>query len=145
VNLEAVLSQAVADLQAPIAETAAAITHGPLPTVPGHECQLRRVLQNLIGNALKYSGGRPPEVHVAAQREDGHWLLSVCDRGVGIPPEQHERIFQIFQRGQASDAVPGKGIGLAVCRRLVERHGGRIWVESQPKSGSTFYFTLPAV
>ncbi len=142
VDLDAVLSQALADLQAPIAETNAAITHCPLPTVMGHECQLRRVFQNLISNAIKFSGGRRPEVHIAACHKDRQWLISVRDRGIGVPTDQHERIFQIFQRGKASGKIPGAGIGLAVCRRVVEHHGGRIWVESQPEQGSTFCFTL---
>ncbi len=141
---QAVLGQAMANLQTAIRESGAAITHGPLPTVRGDATQLVQLLQNLIGNAIKFRGTQPPAIHVGAERSDGRWVFSVRDNGIGIEPQYADRIFIIFQRLHTRDKYPGTGIGLAICTKIVERHGGRIWVESVPGQGSTFFFTLPA-
>jgi signal transduction histidine kinase len=104
---------------------------------------LVQLFQNLIGNALKFRGDSPPQIHIGLTREQGAYLFSVRDNGIGLEPEQVERVFIIFQRVHDKGEYPGSGIGLAICKKIVERHGGRIWVESQPGQGATFYFTLP--
>ena len=114
-----------------------------LPTVAGDPAQLVHLLQNLIGNALKYHGADPPRVHVSAACRRGECVVSVRDNGIGIEPKYHARIFEIFRRLHDAQDYPGTGIGLAVCRRIVHRHGGRIWLESAPGRGSVFYFTIP--
>jgi signal transduction histidine kinase len=143
-DCELVLSQTLAGLEFAIRESAARVTHDPLPTVNGDDVQLGQLFQNLIGNALKYRNGHEPTVHIGCERRENEWLMSVCDNGIGIDPRFAERIFVIFQRLHTREQYPGTGIGLAVCKRIVERHGGKIWVESEPERGSTFYFTLPA-
>jgi PAS domain S-box-containing protein len=143
-DLNAVLSQVTRNLSATIGETGARITSDPLPTLRVDAGQMAQLFQNLIGNALKFHGAEPPVIHVSAQPPaDGPWLLAVRDNGIGIDPQYFERIFLIFQRLHTRKEYPGTGIGLAICRKIVERHGGRIWVESQPGRGSIFYFTLP--
>ena len=138
--------EAVSNLQLAINETQGRITRDALPTVTADLAQLRLVFQNLIGNALKYHRpGVPPEVHVSAKRERGDWQFRVRDNGIGIDPHHYERIFGIFERLHTAEEYPGTGIGLAICKRIIEQHGGRIWVESTPGQGSTFYFTLPTV
>ena len=132
------------DLTTVIGETGADIVAGPLPTVQGDRSQLRQLFQNLIENALKYRSELPPTVRIDAAREGDQWHFTVRDNGIGIAPDYAERIFVIFQRLHTQAEYPGTGIGLAVCKRIVERHGGRIWVESQVGSGSAFHFTLPA-
>jgi len=141
-DCEKVLQGALANLRLAIKETGAVVTHDPLPTVTGDEAQLVQLLQNLIGNALKFRGDRKPQIHVSACPYERHTLFSVRDNGIGIEPQYLERIFVIFQRLHGREKYPGTGIGLALCKRIVERHGGRIWVESKPGEGSTFYFTL---
>jgi PAS domain S-box-containing protein len=138
------LDQALANLQTAIEDTGAVVTHDHLPTVIADESQLTQVFQNLVSNALKFHSQAPPRVHVAAAAGDDECVFSISDNGIGIDPEYHERIFVIFQRLNAGDEYPGTGIGLALCKHIVERHGGRIWVESQAGQGSTFYFTIPA-
>jgi PAS domain S-box-containing protein len=131
-------------LEASINEVGCEVTCGSLPTVSGDRAQLAQLLQNLIGNAVKYHANESPRVRVSAELQDERWLVSVNDNGIGIPVNQRERIFEIFKRLHSQEAYPGTGIGLAVCRRIVHRHGGKIWAESEPGQGSTFYFTLPA-
>ena len=138
------LDEAMANLGRAIAEKGAVVTHDDLPTVLADPIQFVQLFQNLIGNALKFCDGTP-RVHVAAERTGEEWVFSVRDNGIGIAPEYRERIFQIFQRLHGRDKYPGTGMGLAICKRVVERHGGRIWVESRPGQGSTFLFTLPVI
>ncbi len=140
----AVMDRVVTGLDKMINDTGAEITRDPLPTVLADEVQLSRVFHHLLRNALRFHGAEPPRVHVSAERTDEGWTFSVRDNGIGLPPEDAERIFRIFERLHTYDQYPGTGIGLAICRRIVERHNGRMWVESQPGAGSTFYFTLPA-
>jgi signal transduction histidine kinase len=132
------------NLKPAIDECGATVTHESLATVTGDDVQLRQLLQNLIGNAVKYRNKEAPMIHVACARNGDHWRFSVRDNGIGIDPKHAERIFVIFQRLHAQAEYSGTGIGLAVCKKIVERHGGRIWVESEPGKGATFYFTLPA-
>jgi light-regulated signal transduction histidine kinase (bacteriophytochrome) len=140
-----VLALTLMDLKRAIEESGAGITHDPLPIVLGDEFQLGQLLQNLIGNAIKYHGQTPPEIHVGCQRMGAMYRFAVKDNGIGIDPEFTERIFVIFQRLHTRKEYPGTGIGLAICKKIVERHQGEIWVESAPGRGSTFYFTLPVV
>jgi PAS domain S-box-containing protein len=142
---ETVLHQSLNDLKVAIEETAAVVTHDPLPAVMADSPQLGQLFQNLIGNAIKFRGDEPPRVHISASRNGNGWTFSVCDNGVGIAPEYYERIFIIFQRLHSRQEYAGTGIGLAICKKIVERHGGRIWIESEVNKGATFYFTLPAV
>ena len=142
VECEEALKQALANLQLTIKESGTRITHDPLPEVMGDNTQLVQLFQNLVGNAVKFRNSVSPQIHISSAPADGGWQFSVKDNGIGIDPEQFERIFQIFQRLHTRSEYPGTGIGLALCKRIVERHGGRIWVESQPGQGSTFNFTL---
>jgi PAS domain S-box-containing protein len=144
---QAVLEDVLGGLQVAIEEKQATVTYDPLPTVLADEVQLGQVFQNLIANALKFSNEAPPRIHVGAQRdaERGAWRFSVADNGIGLDPKFAERIFVIFQRLHGPTEYPGTGMGLAICKKIVERHGGRMWVESQPGQGATFYFTLPGV
>ena len=137
-----VVEQTLAGLARRCEETGAVVTVGPLPTVRADGSQLGQLFQNLISNALKFLDDVPPEVHVSAEREEGAWRFSVRDNGPGIEPQYAERIFDVFQRLHPRDAFPGTGIGLAICQRIVELHGGRIWVEAAPGGGSDFSFTI---
>jgi PAS domain S-box-containing protein len=141
-NLETVLDLALRNLEASIAASQATLTHDPLPSLPVDATQIMQLFQNLIGNALKFKGNQQPRIHVGAQRQDGRWVFSVRDNGIGIEPQYYERIFQIFQRLHTRKDYPGTGIGLAICKKIVERHGGKIWVESQSGQSSTFYFSI---
>ncbi|MDS0475479.1 PAS domain S-box protein [Natrinema sp. 1APR25-10V2] len=143
-DLNEVLEHVLADLQVRIEETDAEITTADLPRVEGDASQLRQVLQNLLSNALAYSGDEPPRVHVDANRRDDEWAISVRDEGIGIAPENHDRVFTVFDRLHSREAYDGAGIGLALCERIVERHGGEIRVDSRPGEGATFSFPLPA-
>jgi len=141
-DCEKVFERAVGNLGRAVTDSGATVTHDPLPTVLADATQLVQVFQNLIGNAIKFRGAEPPRIHVAARPQDGRWLFSVRDNGIGLEPQYAERIFVLFQRLHPRDKYPGTGIGLSVCQRIIERHGGRIWVESKPGEGSTFHFTL---
>jgi PAS domain S-box-containing protein len=137
------LREAVNNLHAAIEESHAEITSGPLPTLTAVESQLVQLLQNLIGNAIKYRGDRIPKVHVSAGEGCREWIFSVADNGIGIDPKYFDRIFQIFQRLHGRGEYEGTGIGLAICKRILQQQGGRIWVESEPGKGSVFHFSLP--
>jgi light-regulated signal transduction histidine kinase (bacteriophytochrome) len=139
----AALDQACADLRAAITESAAEVSHGPLPTVLGDAAQFTHLFQNLIGNAIKFRSQAPPRIHVSAERNGQEWVFSVCDNGIGLDPQFAERIFLVFQRLHAREQYPGTGIGLAIARKVVEHRGGRIWVESEPGKGASFHFTVP--
>ena len=142
-DCQEVLGQTLANLKVAIEESGAQVTHDDLPSVMADGTQLGQLFQNLIGNAIKFRGDRRPEVHVGAVQGKGEWVFSVRDNGIGIASQHMDRIFLIFQRLHTRGKYPGTGIGLAICKRIVERHGGRIWVESEPGKGSTFYFTIP--
>ena len=147
VDCSAVVGKALANLQAEITASGSEVTMGPLPTVPAVEQEVMRLFQNLIGNALKYrEENKPVKIQVAALGEGGHWLFSVADDGIGFDPTKRERIFEagVKSRLHSTKKYPGTGFGLAFCKKVVERHGGRIWAESEPGKGSTFFFTLPA-
>ena len=141
----AALAQSVNDLKVTIEESGTLVTHDPLPTVMADLPQLGQLFQNLIGNAIKFRGNEPPRVHISASHNGSGWIFSVRDNGIGIAPEYSERIFIIFQRLHSRQEYAGTGIGLAICKKIVERHGGHIWVESEVGKGATFYFSLPAV
>ncbi|WP_243369829.1 ATP-binding protein [Geotalea sp. SG265] len=144
VEMNGVFAAAVANLDTVIGESSATVTRDELPTVNGDEIQLQQLLQNLISNAVKYRDReKKPAVHVSAERQQDQWMISVRDNGIGIDPDHFDRIFQIFQRLHSSEEYPGTGIGLASCKKIVERHEGRIWVQSKPGEGSVFFFTLP--
>jgi PAS domain S-box-containing protein len=143
VALEAPLRRALFNLRAAIEEAGAAVTYDPLPTVHGDEVQLGQLLQNLVGNALKFRSDSVPRIHLAVMDTPGEFQIEVRDNGIGIEPQYYERIFMVFQRLHNKGEYPGTGIGLAICKKVVERHGGRIWVESRAGEGSSFFFTLP--
>lgn len=143
VSAEDLLANALANLQFAREESGAVITHDPLPLICGDPLQLAMVFQNLLGNAIKFRSDELPCIHVGVQQESGEWVFSVRDNGIGFDPKFAERIFIIFQRLNSREAYPGTGIGLAICKRIILRHGGRIWVDSERGKGSVFYFTLP--
>jgi len=141
-DTEALLDDVLVNLQVAIEETGAVVTHDPLPTVPADDVQLARVFQNLISNAIKFRSEEPPRVHISAAQDADEWVFSVRDNGIGIDPQHHERIFTLFQRLHTRRQYPGIGVGATIARVIVQRHDGRIWVESEPGKGSTFYFTI---
>jgi light-regulated signal transduction histidine kinase (bacteriophytochrome) len=141
-DLDSVLDDALANLSVRLSETKAEVTRAPLPPVVADSSQLTQLFQNLIGNALKFVTDGHPQVRVAATSDEGLVRISVSDNGIGIDPRFEKRIFEVFQRLHTREEYPGTGIGLAVCRKIVERHGGRIWVESKAGRGATFHFTL---
>ncbi|MFC7141729.1 PAS domain S-box protein [Halosimplex aquaticum] len=143
VDLNAVLDEVESDLQLRIEETDARIQSDDLPRVSGDRGQLRQVFQNLLKNAIEYSGTEPPRIEITTERDGRMWRIAVTDNGIGFDPDETQRIFRVFQRLHGREEHSGTGIGLALCRRIVERHGGEIWAESEPGEGSTFYFTLP--
>jgi chemotaxis family two-component system sensor kinase Cph1 len=142
-EVDMALERALANLRKRISETGAIITHDPLPTIMADPTQLMQLFQNLIGNAIKFRSDKVPEIHVGASRLEDEWLFSVRDNGIGIDPQFSDRIFVIFQRLHTRDEYPGTGMGLAICKKIIECHRGRIWVESQLGEGATFYFTIP--
>jgi len=143
VSCETALDDALRNLQSLIEESGAVVTRGPLPAVTGDAVQLTRLFQNLLVNSVKYRSEEVPHVHVAASAARDVWLLSVTDNGIGIEPQYAEKVFGIFKCLQPRDKSSGSGMGLAICRKIVSRHNGRIWVESELGKGATFYFTLP--
>lgn len=143
VDLARVVRQVIDDLGAEIDRKGARITHDELPTIDGSAVLLTQLLQNLIGNAMKFHGESPPRIHLSAESEAEAWRIAVRDSGIGIAAEERERVFGLFRRASAAERYPGTGVGLAICRKIVTRFGGRIWVESEPGRGSTFLFTLP--
>lgn len=142
-SCEKILAEALMNLQVAIEESDATVTHDPLPTVFCDQPQLVQVFQNLIGNSIKFRGPQAPRIHISARQDESEWIFSFRDNGIGFDVKFSERIFEIFQRLHSRTAYPGTGIGLAICKRIVQRHSGRIWVESNPGEGTTFYFALP--
>lgn len=143
VDTGAVVDQAISNLALAVSDAGGRVTRDDMPVVHGDVTQLVQLVQNLIGNALKFRAESPPEVHVSAEHRGPEWVFSVADNGIGISPVYAQRIFTIFERLHGPDEYTGTGIGLAICKRIVERHGGRIWVESQEGAGATFRFTVP--
>jgi light-regulated signal transduction histidine kinase (bacteriophytochrome) len=143
VPLDDILKGTLNDLHALFKENHAKISHGPLPTLKVNPYQTGQLLQNLITNAIKFHGDQPPRIHLAARQEGREWVISIRDNGIGFEPQYAEGIFKVFKRLHAKEQYPGTGIGLAICKKIVERHGGRIWAESEPGHGATFYFTIP--
>jgi PAS domain S-box-containing protein len=143
VGCEAIIERALANLKPAIDENGAVITHDSLPTLWADLSQMVQLFQNLIGNAIKYRGAAPPRIHVAAEQQGNDWVFSIRDNGIGFDPKHAKRIFIIFQRLHTPDRYPGTGMGLAICNKIVERHAGRIWAESEPGRGSRFFFTIP--
>ena len=143
IDLGQALGAALLNLGAAIEEAGAAVTSDPLPQVRIGAVHAQQILQNLIGNAIKYRRNDPPQVHVGAEKRDGEWVISVRDNGIGIDDAYKEKIFGLFKRLHSRSDYSGTGIGLAICKKLVERYGGRIWVESTPGQGSSFFFTIP--
>jgi chemotaxis family two-component system sensor kinase Cph1 len=142
VSLEDALKRVTDKLDLMIEAVGATITHDPLPAVMGDDLQIVQLLQNLIGNAIKFRSQEPPLIHIGARPVGERWLFFVRDNGIGIDPQFTERVFVIFQRLHSQEKYPGTGVGLAIARKIIERHGGRIWVDSEPGKGATFYFTL---
>lgn len=142
-DCEAVMKTALQSLRMAIEESGVQIQCVALPTVMGDAAQLAQVFQNLLANAIKFRGERAPQIEVGVEPEDGFWRFEVKDNGIGIAPEYFERIFVMFQRLHNRSKYPGTGIGLAICKKIIEQHGGRIWVESAPGQGAVFQFTLP--
>jgi signal transduction histidine kinase len=143
VDCSAVLRSVLANLEVAVKESGAVVTQGALPGVMANRLQLAQLFQNLLSNAVKFRGEQPPDIHVGAEYQAGEWRFAVRDNGIGIAPPYHERIFAVFQRLHTRREYAGTGIGLAICKKIVEHHGGRIWVESEPAKGASFFFTLP--
>ena len=143
VAADAALKQALSNLKAAVEESQANVTFDPLPVVSADSGQLTQLFQNLIGNAIKFRRREPPRIHVSAERRAKEWVFSVRDNGIGIEPQHLDRIFVIFQRLHTAAEFPGTGIGLAISKKIAERHGGHLWVTSEPGAGSVFYFSIP--
>jgi len=143
IDCELVYKQVLPNLETSIKENEAIITHDKLPEVMADSTQLTQVFQNLISNAIKFRSEKTPKIHISSRKEDDQWIFSVTDNGIGIDPKHSDRIFEVFKRLHKRREYPGTGIGLSICKKIIERHEGRIWVKSKPGNGSTFYFTLP--
>lgn len=143
-DIQEIVQRAETNLLVAIHDSGASVVAGPMPTIQADPAQLTQLYQNLVSNGLKFRGESPPRIEISAERRGSDWLFSVRDNGIGMEPQYRERIFLIFQRLHGRGEYSGTGIGLAICKRIVERHGGHIWVESRPGEGSTFFFTLPA-
>jgi PAS domain S-box-containing protein len=143
-SLEDILMGTLSNLQALIQESGAEISHDPLPTCKVNPHQMGQLLQNLITNGIKFHDQRAPRIHLSARQEGQEWVIAVRDQGIGFDPQYAEGIFKVFKRLHSKEQYPGTGIGLTICKKIVERHGGRIWAESEPGRGATFYFTIPA-
>ena len=139
-----VLAIALKNLQTALTEAQANVTYDALPTLPADSNQITQLFQNLIGNAIKFRSDKPPRIHISAEQQDDRWLFSVQDNGIGIPSEQQSRIFDLFQRLHTHEEQEGYGIGLAICKKIVQRHNGVLSVDSKPREGTVFCFTLPA-
>lgn len=144
-DCKSILEQVLLDLKVSIKENETSISYGSLPVVMADSVQFTQLFQNLISNAIKFRSEKAPEIEVSAKKETDQWLFSIKDNGIGIDPKYSERIFEVFKRLNKREEYPGTGIGLSICKKIVERHGGQIWVESEYGKGSTFYFTLPAI
>lgn len=144
VDCNTILATALQNLQTSIEESGVRIERGELPTITAEASELLQLFQNLIGNAIKFRGTEAPVVRIAAERAGREWVFSIADNGLGIAPEHVATIFVIFKRLHTRSEYPGNGIGLSICKKIVEQQGGRIWVESVPGKGSTFWFSLPA-
>lgn len=144
-NFSKVVEDVIEDLQINIKETQASIKIDPLPQILADPTQIRQLFQNLITNAIKFHSDLPPVIIISAQKDKNEWCFCISDNGIGMEPKYYERVFMMFQRLHDREKYPGTGIGLTVCKKIVERHGGRIWVESVLGKGSSFYFTMPAV
>jgi light-regulated signal transduction histidine kinase (bacteriophytochrome) len=142
-NCSVALEQAIYNLHVSIEESGTELTYDLLPTIMANASQLSRLFQNLISNAIKFRSKKPLKIHISAENRGNEWVFSVRDNGIGIDPEFANRIFDIFQRLHTREEYPGTGIGLTNCKRIVEHHGGKIWVESELGKGSIFYFTIP--
>ena len=145
VESSSALEHALSNLRVAMSEADARVTHDRLPKVQGDINQLSQMFQNLISNAIKFRAVNPPKIHISSVQVGESWVMSVSDNGIGIDPQHSERIFGMFKRLHGRGEYPGTGIGLAICSKIVERHMGKIWVESEPGNGSTFSFTLPVV
>lgn len=143
VDCESALTRACEGLKAGLDEARGTVTHDPLPSVAVENTHMELLFQNLISNAVKFRGEQPPRIHVSARREGGDWVFSVRDNGIGMDPRYCDAIFGMFQRLHGADRYPGNGIGLTICKKIVERHDGRIWAESEEGGGSTFFFAIP--
>jgi len=143
ISCDTVLDDAIRNLKSSIEDSGAIVTREGLPVVSGDAIQLTRLFQNLLANSIKYRGEEVPRIHVAAVGGGGEWRFSVTDNGIGIEPQYAEKVFGIFKCLQPRDKRSGNGMGLAICRKIVSRHEGRIWVESELGKGAAFYFTLP--
>jgi len=140
---EFILNQTLLNLELYIRQNNASVSHDTLPEVIADSTQLAQVFQNLIANGIKFQSEEVPKIHLSAEKKENEWVFSVKDNGIGIDPQYSEKIFEVFKRLHRKEDYPGTGIGLAICKKIVERHGGRIWVESELGKGATFYFTLP--
>jgi light-regulated signal transduction histidine kinase (bacteriophytochrome) len=142
VDLQEPLDKAIFNLKTAIESSGAQVTHDRMPLVDADPARMTQVFQNLVGNAMKFCKAASPRIHIGSTKDNGVWRISVSDNGIGIEEQYLERIFGIFQRLHGRGEYPGSGIGLAICKRIIERHGGRIWAQSEPGHGSTFYFTI---